>query len=118
MDDEAEAEAPSFSLGFDLDSPNQDPTTLIVPDSDSDTRPYPPPRRILKRLRRGPPSFVVDIEEVDDDDIEDFSSQDEPVQGSSNSSFFFFFLLLTKFGVRTPVVVSNLGFIDDKALFY
>jgi hypothetical protein len=104
MDDEA----PSFSLGFDLDdSPNQDPTTLIVPDSDSDpdTRPDPPPRRILKRLRRGvgspssssvrrqtepPPSFVVDIDVDDYDDIEEFSSQDLPVQGSSISSFFLF----------------------------
>lgn len=110
MDDE---EAPSFSLGFDLDSPNQDLTTLIVPDSDSDpdTRPYPPPRRILKRLRRGlpssssfvrrpteppPPSFVVDIDVDDCDDIEEFSSQDEPVQGPSNSFFFFLF----SFGFR------------------
>lgn len=104
MDDE---EAPSFSLGFDLDSPNQDPTTLIVPDSDSDpdTRPDPPPRRILSRLRRGlpsspsfvrrpteppPPSFVVDIDVDDYDDIEEFSSQDEPVQGPSNFFIFLF----------------------------
>jgi len=113
MMDDDECEAPSFSLGFDLDSPTHDPTTLIVPDSgsDPDTRPDPPPRRILKRLRRGlpspssvrrqtepPPSFVVDIK-VDDDDIEEFSSQDEPVQGSSISSFFvlFFFFFFFSF---------------------
>jgi hypothetical protein len=103
----AECEAPSFSLGFDLDfhstppnSPNHDFTNLIVPDSESDHETRPDPyRRVLKRLRRGlpspsvphqtePPSFIGVAD--DNDDIEEFSSQDEPVQGRSIFSFFYF----------------------------
>ncbi|WJX70965.1 hypothetical protein P8452_55015 [Trifolium repens] len=99
----AECEAPSFSLGFDLDfhstppnSPNHDFTNLIVPDSESDHETRPDPyRRVLKRLRRGlpfpsvphqtePPSFIGVAD--DNDDIEEFSSQDEPVQVSAHSS--------------------------------
>ncbi|KAK2420464.1 hypothetical protein QL285_031191 [Trifolium repens] len=99
----AECEAPSFSLGFDLDlhntpphSPNHEFTNLIVPDSESDHETRPDPyRRVLKRLRRGPPpssaqhqteppSFIDAT--ADDDDIEEFSSQDEPVQVSAHSS--------------------------------
>ncbi|XP_045818674.1 uncharacterized protein LOC123911315 [Trifolium pratense] len=101
----AECEAPSFSLGFDLDlhntppnSPNHNITNLIVPDSESDHETRPDPhRRIFKRLRQGlpspsvqhrtePPSFIDAAEDHDDDDIEEFSSQDEPVQVSAPSS--------------------------------
>ncbi|KAK2397178.1 hypothetical protein QL285_058782 [Trifolium repens] len=94
----AEFEAPSFSLGLDFDntpphSPlNHDPL-LQVPDSDPETQPD-PPIRILKRLRRGPPSSSSVHHQTElppsciiaDDDIEDFSSEDEPAQVFGNSS--------------------------------
>ncbi|GAU49984.1 hypothetical protein TSUD_287490 [Trifolium subterraneum] len=99
----AECEAPSFSLGFDLDlhntpphSPNHDITNVTVPDSESDHETRPDSnRRIFKRLRRGLPSPSVQHQTEspsfidaadDDDDIEEFSSQDEPVQASAPSS--------------------------------
>ncbi|CAJ2633998.1 unnamed protein product [Trifolium pratense] len=94
----AEFEAPSFSLGLDLDntpphSPlNHDPIPQ-VPDSDPESQPD-PPIRILKRLRRGPPSSSPVHHQTGlpppcinaDDDIEEFSSEDEPVQVFGNSS--------------------------------
>ncbi|XP_061342282.1 uncharacterized protein LOC133288513 [Gastrolobium bilobum] len=99
----ADCEAPSFSLGLDLahetpphspiNPPNHDDDDLgpQVSDSDPETRPD-PPRRILKRLRRGPPqSLPKQVEPPSrldgDDDIEDFSSQDDDiVQGRAHPS--------------------------------
>ncbi|MED6173576.1 hypothetical protein PIB30_060849 [Stylosanthes scabra] len=102
-------EAPSFSLGFDFTFDSQSPEPepeperhspihpppisngndldqQEVPDSDPDTAPD-PPRRVLKRLRRGlppqpppPPQQQQQPQEpvfnCDDEDIEEFSSQD------------------------------------------
>lgn len=95
----AEFEAPSFSLGLDLDdtpppspstSPNHDPVPQEVPDSDPESQPD-PPIRILKRLRRAPPSSsqtepLPSFFDPDEDDIEEFSSQEEPLQVSAHSS--------------------------------
>lgn len=91
-----ECEAPSFSLGLEFDDsppPSLKHTpldhdyllSLEVPDSDPETLPD-PPRRTLKRLRRGlrssaqtnPPSCFDAADE--EDDIEEFS-QEDPVQG-------------------------------------
>ncbi|XP_027941848.1 uncharacterized protein LOC114195541 [Vigna unguiculata] len=77
----ANSEVPSFSLGFDTPphSPVNPPPSPIahVSDSEPDTRPD-PPRPLLKRLRRGPPSPSLDADV--DDDIEEFSSQEDPDQ--------------------------------------
>lgn len=107
----ADCEAPSFSLGLDLDDPVHESTPRSplsppgasaraedeeglgpqVVDSDPDVGPDPPPR-ILKRLRRGPgngsSSSVQRQEELQsgldgDDDIEEFSSQDDLLEGKS-----------------------------------
>lgn len=96
----AEFEAPSFSLGLDLDdtpppspstSPNHDPVPQEVPDSDPESQPD-PPIRILKRLRRAPPSSSQteprpSFFDPDEDDIEEFSSQEEPLQGQFLNSY-------------------------------
>ncbi|KAL2316763.1 hypothetical protein Fmac_030639 [Flemingia macrophylla] len=81
----ANLELPSFSLGFDTPphSPINEPPSpaLHVSDSDSDPQSRPdPPRSILKRLRRGPPSPPPSVHAADDDDIEDFSSPERPHQ--------------------------------------
>ncbi|BAT80718.1 hypothetical protein LR48_Vigan07g022200 [Vigna angularis] len=77
----ANSEVPSFSLG--LDTPPHSPfnpppsPTAHVSDSELDTR-ADPPRPLLKRIRRGPPSPSLDADV--DDDIEEFSSQEDPDQ--------------------------------------
>ncbi|CAI8586864.1 unnamed protein product [Vicia faba] len=122
----AELDAPSFSLGLDLDdtpppspppSPIPDPL-LIVPDSDPETR-SDPPSRTLKRLRRGPPSSSVHCETQPqpsyfdaDDDIEEFSSPEKPVQVcrssvQNNSICSSSKVSLKSIGVLTPHSFTN-----------
>lgn len=118
----AECDVPSFSLGLDFsldDTPPPSPSPNHVSDSDPDTRPD-PPRRILKRLRRGPSSSTVHHQAdpdpdpepeppstvhhqadpeteppsyIDvDEDIEEFSSQDDPVTGYCLFNYLFYVL--------------------------
>ncbi|XP_027332780.1 uncharacterized protein LOC113847726 [Abrus precatorius] len=114
----ADSEIPSFSLGLDLalDTPSHSPInpppspTPQVSDSDPETGPD-PPRRILKRLRRGPLKQPDPTPSVDaDDDIEEFSSQDnlDQVHASWNRSVCSSSKVsLNGSGVLTPHPLSN-----------
>ncbi|KAK7320385.1 hypothetical protein VNO77_29807 [Canavalia gladiata] len=88
-----DCDVPSFSLG--LDSPphspiNPPPSPTQLSNSYSHSDPD-PPRRILKRLRRGPPPSVRNQSDPPpcfdaDDDIEEFSSQEDLDQVHALSS--------------------------------